>query len=300
MTEVYPGDNSLLNLISESETGVEYIETGKAPYYLEFRKLLYRLLLATRRANDLRVYDEGGLDIGVKSGKFWDGSSLRSYAGSTSNTLADNKANIYVYLDSSGSLVFNEYTNWPSVTTNHIRLAVVTTSGGDITQIQDGRDHHNVVSFSHPIADSAIRESMLGSEMSGGITTGAICSKRIGSAELKALLDGTTNNLFSVKAGDLVLKVVFHTETASGGVCTIDIGLDAAADGSGADPDGFEEAADANAVGVYSSEDNSYDGVYVRQGGKAAASDGNVTITSSSDQSASSFTGGAYIIYISS
>ena len=60
MTEVYPSDNTLLNLTSESETGVEYIETGKAPYYLEFRKLLSRLLLATKRANDLRVFDEGG------------------------------------------------------------------------------------------------------------------------------------------------------------------------------------------------------------------------------------------------
>ena len=66
MAEVYPSDNELLNLQSDSETGVEYIATGTAPYYVEFRKLLYRLLLASRRANDLRIYDEGGLNIGVK------------------------------------------------------------------------------------------------------------------------------------------------------------------------------------------------------------------------------------------
>ncbi len=77
MAEVYPSDNELLNIVSDGETGVEYITTGKAPYYLEFRKLLYRLLLATRRANDLRVFDEGGLDIGVKSGKFWIGTTLQ-------------------------------------------------------------------------------------------------------------------------------------------------------------------------------------------------------------------------------
>jgi len=70
MAEVYLSDNELLNIQSDSETGVEYIATGTAPYYLEFRKLLYRLLLAARRANDLRVYDEGGLNIGVKAGKF--------------------------------------------------------------------------------------------------------------------------------------------------------------------------------------------------------------------------------------
>jgi len=60
MAEIYPSDSDLLDLLSEFETGVEYIATGTAPYYLQFRKLLYRLLLSTRRANDFRIYDEGG------------------------------------------------------------------------------------------------------------------------------------------------------------------------------------------------------------------------------------------------
>ncbi|MHC4475712.1 MAG: hypothetical protein ACYTEL_08700 [Planctomycetota bacterium] len=144
MTEVYPSDNTLLNLQSDGETGVEYIATGTAPYYLQFRKLLYRLLLATRRGNDLRVYDEGGLDIGVKSGKFWLGTQLVSYNGSSGYTLADDKANIYVYLDSAGSLVTNEYSGFPDMATAaHVRLAVVTTSSGDITSITDSRQGHN-------------------------------------------------------------------------------------------------------------------------------------------------------------
>ena len=46
MSEVYPTDNELLNIQSDSETGVEYIATGQAPYYLQFRRLLYRLQLA--------------------------------------------------------------------------------------------------------------------------------------------------------------------------------------------------------------------------------------------------------------
>jgi len=66
MAETYPADNELLDIISDTETGVEYIPTGTAPYYLHFRKLLYRLLLATKRSNDLRVFDEGNLGIGVK------------------------------------------------------------------------------------------------------------------------------------------------------------------------------------------------------------------------------------------
>lgn len=144
MAEIYPSDNELLNIVSDSETGVEYITTGKAPYYLEFRKLLYRLLLAAKRANDLRVFDEGGLDIGVKSGKFWQGATLVNYTGSSGNTLADDKSNIYIYLDSQGNLVTSEYGGFPDMkTAAHIRLAVVTTSGGDITSITDARNHHN-------------------------------------------------------------------------------------------------------------------------------------------------------------
>jgi len=140
MAEVYPSDNELLNNVSDDETGVEYITTGKAPYYLEFRKLLYRLLLAAKRANDLRVFDEGGLDIGVKSGKFWLGTSLINYAGSNGSTLADNKSNIYIYLNSSVNLVVNEYTAFPNMATNpHLRLAIAATSNGDITSITDVR-----------------------------------------------------------------------------------------------------------------------------------------------------------------
>jgi len=145
MAEVYPADNELLNMISDSETGVEFIATGTAPYYLHFRKLLYRLLLATKRSNDFRVYDEGGLDIGVKAGKFFNGTALVNYAGSSNEMLADDKAGIYLYLDSSGSLVANEYTAFPDMAMErHIRLAVVTTSGGDITSIVDSRDHHSI------------------------------------------------------------------------------------------------------------------------------------------------------------
>ncbi|MHC4423200.1 MAG: hypothetical protein ACYSWR_00820 [Planctomycetota bacterium] len=146
MAEVYPSDNALLNIQSDDETGVEYVPTGTAPYYLQFRKLLYRLLLAIKRANDLRVFDEGGLDIGVKSGKFWLGTELVSYVGSSGNTLADDKENIYVYLNSAGNLVTDEYSSFPDMATvPHIRLAVVTTSEGDIESITDSRAGHNFV-----------------------------------------------------------------------------------------------------------------------------------------------------------
>ncbi|MGA2171650.1 MAG: hypothetical protein ABSG82_01375 [Sedimentisphaerales bacterium] len=140
MAEVYPSDNELLNLQQDGETGVEYVATGQSPYYLQFRRMLYRLLLATRRANDLRVCDAGGLDIGVRPGKFWAETQQVNYAGSSGIALADDKANIYVYLTASGTLVTNEYGGFPDMaTTQHIRLAIVTTSDGDITSITDCR-----------------------------------------------------------------------------------------------------------------------------------------------------------------
>jgi hypothetical protein len=175
MAEVYPSDNELLNLQTDSETGVEYIPTGTAPYYMHFRKLLYRLLLATRRANDLRVYDEGGLDIGVKAGKFWLGADLIAYAGSTGNTLADNRANIYVYLDAQGDLVTNEYAGFPAMAAvPHVRLAIVSTSGGDITSIMDCRSGHNVVipwaaGGIHRIMEAHTTDDMLTAAESGSI-----------------------------------------------------------------------------------------------------------------------------------
>jgi hypothetical protein len=158
MAEVYPSDNELLNIQSDFETGVEYIPTGTAPYYLHFRKLLYRLLLATRRSNDLRVYDEGGLGVGVKAGKFWLGTQLVSFPGSSGNTLADDKENIYIYLDSSASLVIDEHDSFPDMaTTPHVRLAQVSTSGGDVDSIIDCRAGHNVVV---PSAAAALKKTI--------------------------------------------------------------------------------------------------------------------------------------------
>lgn len=142
MTEQYPSDATLLALTTDTETHVEYVNTLQSPWYLQFRKFLYRTLVCATRANDLRVYDEGALDIGVCAGKFWDGHTARSYGGSSGNTLADDKANIYVYLSADGTLVIDEYSAWPSEKINHIRLAIVTTSGGDITAIEDCRGQH--------------------------------------------------------------------------------------------------------------------------------------------------------------
>jgi len=139
MAEVYPSDAALNALSSDTETGVEYITTGQAPYYTNWRKAMQRHLLASKRANDLRVFDEGSLDVGVKAGKYFTGTAYGSYSGSTGNTLTDNTTN-YLYLNSAGALTVNT-TGYPSDRVNHIRLATVTTASGEITAITDDRGY---------------------------------------------------------------------------------------------------------------------------------------------------------------
>ena len=232
MAEVYPSDNDLLNIQSDSETGVEYIPTGTSPYYLHFRKLLYRLLLAARRANDLRVYDEGGLDIGAKSGKFWLGTELVGYNGSTGNTLADDKDNIYIYLDSSGGLVCDEYSSFPDMaTTPHIRLAIVTTSDGDIDSITDCREGHN---FAIPYAAGGIKktiESHTSNETLTAAESGSVHTNLGATATITLTLPG------SAPAG-----TTFHFAVQAAYELRIDPGTAAIRDDSGQTVDKYKSA----------------------------------------------------------
>jgi len=238
MAEVYPSDNELLNMQSESETGIEYIPTGTAPYYLHFRKLLYRLLLAVRRANDLRVYDEGGLDVGVKPGKFWLGTVLISYAGSTGNTLADDKANIYIYLDSSGTLVTNEYSNFPDMAaTPHIRLAQVCTSGGDIDSITDCRAGHNIAL---PYAAGGIKKTIEAHTADDTLT-----AAESGSAHTN--LGASATVTLSLPASAPV-GTVFSFAVQAGQQLRIDPGTAAICDDSGQTADKYKSAGTIGAL----------------------------------------------------
>jgi hypothetical protein len=144
--------------------------------------LLYRLLLATKRANDFRLYDEGGLMYGVKPGKFWDGNTCIEYAGSSGNIMPDNDTK-YIYLDKTGAVRFVDYEMWFNPSQAEVRLAEVTTLNGDITSIVDARDQH---STSIPYIDKSLVfdhtvEIQLGHSQSGSVHTnkGATGSLRI-------------------------------------------------------------------------------------------------------------------------
>jgi len=139
---------------------------------LHFRKLLYRLLLSTRRANDFRVYHEGGLVYGIKPGRFFNGVKVVEYAGSSGNVLADDSL-FYIYLDSTGTIQFKESDYWHDPIGPEVWLAEVTTSNGDITSIVDCRDVHSMSMpfIDRPIVEAHTANDQLSSSESGSIHT---------------------------------------------------------------------------------------------------------------------------------
>jgi hypothetical protein len=176
MSEIYPSDAELNALLSDAETGVEYIPTGTAPYYVHFRRLLYRLLLATKRANDFRLFPEGGLSFGVKSGVFWAGKNQVIYAGSTGNVARDNRTD-FVYLDKDMNVVIDsmpvEY--WTPFSPM-VFLAQISSVNGEITNIEDCRNRHSTMlplTDRPEIIEKTVSGEQLNHDDSGSIITNA-------------------------------------------------------------------------------------------------------------------------------
>lgn len=137
MTERYPDDSTLLGLDQDADTGVEYIATGQSPYYLEFRKLIQRLLLAAQRANDLRVYQDGDLSVGVRPGRCVIADAAVAFAGTTGVSVTNN-ATTYLWLDSAGTAQ-SSTSSMPADRTTFVPLAEVVAAAGAITAITDRR-----------------------------------------------------------------------------------------------------------------------------------------------------------------
>jgi hypothetical protein len=137
MPERYPSDATLLALAQDLDTGVEYIPTGRSPYYLEFRRLVQRLLLATARANDLRVYADGDLSVGVRPGRYYLGDAAREFAGSEGIGVAPN-ATTWFWIDAEAQ-VQSSTAGLPADRTAFVPLARVEVSASTITTITDLR-----------------------------------------------------------------------------------------------------------------------------------------------------------------
>lgn len=137
MSERYPDDAALLALTTDAHTGVEYIPTGQSPYYLEFRRLLQRLLLATARANDFRVYVDGDLSVGVRSGRCMIDNTPIDFSGLT-GIAVDNNTTTWLWLDAAGD-VQTSTTSLPADRTTFVPLAMITTDAGVIDEVVDLR-----------------------------------------------------------------------------------------------------------------------------------------------------------------
>jgi hypothetical protein len=137
MVEHYPDDATLLTLEADDATGVEYIATGKSPYHLQFRRMLYRLLRAAERANDLRIYQDGNLTIGVRPGWVYINQTAVSFAGSSGIALSASDTHS-VWLDATGTIQ-TATSGFPSDRTTFVPLAVVTTGSSTIQSVVDRR-----------------------------------------------------------------------------------------------------------------------------------------------------------------
>lgn len=136
MTERYPTDANLLAMDQDADTGVPYIATGQSPYYLQFRQMLHRLLLATKRVSDLRVYPDGDLSFGVRPGQCAINGAAITFAGVTQQAVAANSAT-QVWLDQAGAVQTGS--TLPADRTTMIPLAQITTDDDAITELVDLR-----------------------------------------------------------------------------------------------------------------------------------------------------------------
>jgi len=165
--ELFPADSYLeaLSGLTESTTGVYYPAKGEGlDWYVSFVKCIYRLVRNVSVASGLRVYKTGDLICGVKPGKFFDGNTLRQYAGVSEQSLTDNATN-YLYLLADGTLTVNT-TGFPDPsTTRHIRLGTIETSSGTYSDddITDYRICHiwELAGPQTSIADDAVGADQL-------------------------------------------------------------------------------------------------------------------------------------------
>ncbi|MEX0745368.1 MAG: hypothetical protein WD118_07170 [Phycisphaeraceae bacterium] len=137
MAERYPNDAELLALTEDVPTGVPYIPTGATPYHLLYRRMLHRLLRATERANDLRVYQDGDLSVGVRAGRCFVMDDVVVFNGAQQVEL-DASTTTWLWLDAQGQ-VQSSGEGLPSDRGTFISLARVITSASTIDSITDLR-----------------------------------------------------------------------------------------------------------------------------------------------------------------
>jgi hypothetical protein len=215
MAERYPDDATLLALAEDSDTGVQYIPTGQSPYYLEFRRLIQRLLLAGQRANDLRVYQDGDLSIGVRAGRCMVGGTVRVFDGSTGIAIAANSST-HVWLDQAGALQTG-LAGLPADRSTFIALAEVVTGSSSITALTDLRGEAFLASPSAAVLGLTATVSEINQALDG-------IDANVTAAKFVTLCGGPTSNANTlhmhtqqpqVVAGDAIFKLINSSSDAA-------------------------------------------------------------------------------------
>ena len=191
MAERHPTDAQLLSLTHDPATGVEYIPTGQSPYYLAYRRSLQRLLRVAERANDLRVYDAGGLTLGVRPGRCLIGGEAVVFPGLDALTLPVSTTS-HLWIDAAG-LIQHGTSGLPADRSTFLPLAQVTTAADSISTLTDLRGEAFL---------QAANTAQL------GLTATA--------AEINRALDGINDSVDAfalniLTAGDVIPADVFHT-----------------------------------------------------------------------------------------
>lgn len=191
----------------------------------------------------------------------------------------------------SAQIIVGNVSNRPVARTVTGDIAISNTG---VTSISSG------VVVNADMADGAITYDKTSITSVGVAEEGILCVKIIPAASFKGVLDNTTNDLFDLRSGDVVVGAEINVETTAGMACTIKVGYDAAAGGGIADSDGFIKAADANVSQSYNAKDpaNTYRGKAMEYGHWASSAAGKVTVLSSADISGTGFVGDCIIYYL--
>ena len=184
MPETYPDDVALLALSQDDATGVEYIPTGQSPYITAYRRMLYRLLRATERANDLRVYPMGGRLVGVRAGRCFVGDQPHDVAAQSPIELAAD-ITTHLYVNEAGAIATST-SGLPADRATYIPLAEVTTDQNSVTQLTDLRGESMLQAQSAALAGITATSDEINQALEG-IDPG------VNAANLSLLTGGTTS-----------------------------------------------------------------------------------------------------------
>lgn len=184
MPETYPDDTTLLALNQDDVTGVEYIPTGQSPYVTAYRRMLYRLLRATERANDLRVYPIGGRLVGIRAGRCFVGDQPHNVAEPSPIELAADTTS-HLYVNVSG-VIITSTTGLPADRATFIPLAEVVTDSSDVTSITDLRGEAMLQAQSAALAGINATADEINQALDG-------IDSNVTAANLSTLTDGSSS-----------------------------------------------------------------------------------------------------------